>query len=166
MTRSLPDTRRRGELVPVVFRTDYADDRVWQEVRTALDEPDDFGEKESWLVDDPAWHGATVDDVLTAVLADEHLGEDLSVVFVADAVTMGSPLRALLAVTTLTRADCEDEAEYAALTEHGRVFRTEPQGVHPISVNLELANMDFEDFSASAAVAPERVFRADWRAAL
>ncbi|MYR58196.1 hypothetical protein GTY54_18810 [Streptomyces sp. SID625] len=81
---------------------------------------------------------------------------------------MRSPSQPLLAATTFPREDCEDDEEYTALTEHGRAFRTEPAGGRAISANLELANMDFQDFqdfSAGAAAAPEQVFRADWRTA-
>jgi hypothetical protein len=41
----------------------------------------------------------------------------------------------------------------------GREFRTVPSGVHSIHANLELANMDFEDFLSSAHEDSERVFR-------
>ncbi|MFH8224804.1 DUF6924 domain-containing protein [Streptomyces sp. NPDC018057] len=165
MTRPLPDTSAHGDLAAVVIRTDYEDSAAWQAVRAALDAPDEFGEPESWIVDDPAWAGAGVDEVLAAVAADEQLNETVTVVFLADTTTMRSPLQPLLAVTTFTREDCEDDEEYTALTEYGRAFRTEPAGVHAISANLELANMGFQNFSAGAAAAPQQVFRADWRTA-
>ncbi|MFD4835389.1 DUF6924 domain-containing protein [Streptomyces uncialis] len=58
------------------------------------------------LVDDPVWAGAAPDAVLAAVTRDE----ELSVVFVADEVTMRSPHRALLALTTQGRGRRTEEA--------------------------------------------------------
>ncbi len=39
---------------------------------------------------------------------------------------MQAGTRPLLAVTTLTREDCEDDEDYDELTEFGREFRTAP----------------------------------------
>jgi len=81
------------------------------------------------------------------------------VVFVADSTTMRTAHHALLAVTTMTREDFDDDEDYEAVVEIGREFRTVPSGVHSIHVNLELANMDFEEFLSSAHEDSERVFR-------
>ena len=155
---------KHNEFSAVIFRTDFTDEAGWQEViaeleRTAPDdaEPDDILFE---VVDAPELDGSDPDAVLAAVAAHEKLRDELvSVVFVADATTMGAGHHALLAITTLTREDCEDDEDYEALTEFGRAFRTEPKGVHSIQVNLELGNMDFHEFSGSADEDPEGVFR-------
>ncbi|SCG00718.1 MULTISPECIES: hypothetical protein [unclassified Streptomyces] len=71
-------------------------------------------------MDDPAWAGATVDEVLNAVCADENL----AVVLLADRTTMQAESHALPAVTTLTREECADDEDYEQLSEFGREFRT------------------------------------------
>ncbi|MET8945757.1 hypothetical protein ABZX30_19780 [Streptomyces sp. NPDC004542] len=50
------------------------------------------------------------------------------------------------------------------MLEYGREFRTVPSAVHSIHANLELANMDFEDFSAGAHEDPDGVYRCFWAA--
>jgi hypothetical protein len=148
------DITDRDESDALVIRIDYSDERAWQEVAAALVAP--MGEFESYvhLVDDPAWAGASVEEVLAAVPGHR------DVVFLADRTTMQADHHALLAVTTLTREDCEDDAEYEAHVEFGREFRTVPAGVSGIHANLWIANMDFQEFTASAHVDPESVYRA------
>jgi uridine kinase len=159
--RVLPRSRRpqprppvtgRDEFDALVIRTDYADDSAWQAVRTALTEDPDLSPR---IVDDPAWAGAGVDEVLAAVAGDE----DLSVVFLADRTTMTSAHHALLAVTTTTRDECDDEEDYSRLAEFGTRFRTIPAGVHSIHANLSIADMGFEEFAGAAQDDPDRVFR-------
>ena len=154
-------TTDRGEFDALVIRTDYSDEQAWQEVQAALAVPWGDGEDESTvhLVDDRAWDGASVDDVLAALPADS----PLDVVFLADRTTMQADHHGLLAVTTITREDCEDDEEYEAVVEFGRDFRTVPAGVSEMHTNLWLANMDFEEFAASAHNDPEGVHRSFWR---
>lgn len=129
----------------LVVRTDYSDDDAWQivvELLTAPQQPDDY-EPVNYFVDDPAWQGANVDEVL-AVAPDAG-----GVVFIADAETMLEPY-ALLAANTVTRADCEDDDEFDYEMEFGREFRLLPAGVRDVSANLFVANMDFPEFAAMA----------------
>ncbi|WP_235033032.1 YukJ family protein [Streptomyces sp. WAC05374] len=107
------------------------------------------------LVDDPAWAGATVDEVLDTVRGDENL----AVVFLADRTTMRTRPHALLAVTTLTREECVDDEDYARLTAFGREFRTVPAGVHDIHANLGIGNLGFEEYAAWAHEDPEGIYR-------
>lgn len=65
----------------------------------------------------------------------------------------------LLAITTLTPGDCEDDEDYQQLIEFGREFRTTPSGVHEVYANLSIANLGFEEFAAWAHDDPEGVFR-------
>ncbi|MFF0537168.1 DUF6924 domain-containing protein [Streptomyces coelicoflavus] len=152
----------RSEFSPVIIRTDFTDEAAWQETTAELESssPHDGDPAQSYdVVEAPELDGADTDAVLVAISADEELWEQLSVVFVADGTTMRAGHHALLAVTTLTREDFDDDEDYEAAVEFGREFRTLPSGVHSIHVNLELANMDFEEFSSSAHEDSEGVFR-------
>ncbi|MFF3846554.1 DUF6924 domain-containing protein [Streptomyces sp. NPDC002328] len=155
--RALPAVTGRNEFDALVVRTDFEDDQAWRAVVTALMQP--WGDKpydaDVHFVDDPVWSGATVDEVLAAVRADD----DVSVVFIADRTTMRSAIHPLLAVTTLTREDCEDDEDYAQLIEFGRDFRTVPAGVHGVYANLSIGNLGFEEYAAGAGDDSEGVFR-------
>jgi uncharacterized protein DUF6924 len=93
-------------------------------------------------VDDPAWDGATVDEVLAAV------PRLFRVVFVADAVAMAAP-HPLLAANTV-RAEDRDAEPYAHELRNGREFRALPAGVYDVSANLFVDNMDFPECAAVA----------------
>lgn len=155
--RELPTVTRRDQFAAVVVRTDYHDGQAWQDVAAALMEPwgDRQDEAHVHFVDDPAWAGATVDEVLTAVCGDK----DLAVVFLADQTTMQTGSHALLAVTTLTREDCLDDEDYEQLTEFGREFRTTPAGVHDVFANLSIGNLGFEEYAGWAHDDPEGIYR-------
>ncbi|MFJ8666592.1 DUF6924 domain-containing protein [Streptomyces sp. NPDC093600] len=147
-----PPVTGRDPFDALVIRTDYTDDGAWRAVRAALAEDP---ESAAHVVDDPAWAGAGVDEALAAVAGDD----ELSVVFLADRATMTSPHRALLAVTALTREECDDDEEYARLTAFGARFRTAPAAVHGIHANLSLANMGFEEYAGAAHDDPDGIFR-------
>ncbi|MEU9235173.1 DUF6924 domain-containing protein [Streptomyces subrutilus] len=155
--RELPTDTERDEFHAVVIRTDYGDQSAWNTLTAELMQP--WGENYEALahfVDDPAWAGATVDDVRDAASVDP----ELTVLFIADSVTMGSAHHALLAVNL--RSEEEDDAfedEDESVRDFGREFRTIPPQVHSIHANLSLANMDFEEFAAAAEEDPEKVFR-------
>ncbi|MFG2475070.1 DUF6924 domain-containing protein [Streptomyces fagopyri] len=157
---ALPAVVGRDEFDALVVRTDYHDDVSWQAVTVALAKP--WGDRGDGryaaglhLLDDPAWAEAGVDDVVAAVRADENL----AVVFVADGTTMRTAHHALLAVTTLTREECEDDEDHRRLTEFGRSFRTVPAGVHDIHANLSIGNLGFEEYAALAHDEPEGIYR-------
>ncbi|CAL9332681.1 DUF6924 domain-containing protein [Streptomyces sp. enrichment culture] len=154
---ALPTVTGRGEFDVLVVRTDYHDDRAWQDVTAALTQPWGDGRYEAHLhfVDDPAWAGASVEEVLHAVRADD----ELAVVFLADRTTMQAESHALLAVTTLTREECADDEDYERLTEFGREFRTVPAGVHDVHANLSIGNLGFEEYAAWAHDDPEGIYR-------
>ncbi|MFI7406950.1 DUF6924 domain-containing protein [Streptomyces sp. NPDC049541] len=155
--RALPAVTGRDEFDVLVVRTDYDDDQAWRDVTAALLEPwgDRQYEAHVHFIDDPAWTGATVDEALNAVRADENL----AVVFLADRRTMQAESHALLAVTTLTREECVDEQDYEQLTEFGREFRTVPAGVHDVHANLSIGNLAFEEYAARAHDDPEGIYR-------
>ncbi|MEU6171845.1 hypothetical protein ABZ832_07940 [Streptantibioticus parmotrematis] len=136
----------------LVVRTDYSSDVVWRTVAALLDgQQDDDG----WVyhvVDDPAWAGASVDEVLTAAPKSD------GVVYIADSATMRDPYP-LLAVNTTAREDCEDDEEYDYQMQYGREFRVLPSGLVDVSANLAIANMDFPEFAAMAQADPHSCYR-------
>ncbi|MFE5140725.1 DUF6924 domain-containing protein [Streptomyces fagopyri] len=157
---ALPAVVGRDEFDALVVRTDYHDDVSWRAVTAALAQP--WGDRGDGryaaglhLLDDPAWAGAGVDDVVAAVRADENL----AVVFLADRTTMRTAHHALLAVTTLTREECQDDEDHRRVTEFGRSFRTVPAGVHDIHANLSIGNLGFEEYAAQAHDEPEGIYR-------
>ncbi|MFD6967592.1 DUF6924 domain-containing protein [Streptomyces sp. NPDC059979] len=119
----------------------------------------DDGEYEAdvHLVDDPAWADATSGEVLAVVRRDENL----SVVFIADQVTMRSAHRALPALDIGGEDEDLDPAYYQELvsSQAPREFRTVPVGVHDVHANLSLANLDFEDYAEMAMNDPAGVLR-------
>ncbi|MFE4819743.1 DUF6924 domain-containing protein [Streptomyces sp. NPDC056704] len=140
----------RDEFAALVIRTDFGDEGAWTALRRALSlpwGPGDF-EPRVHVVDDPSWAG----HVLAAVAADD----ELAVVFLADGGALRTGQGALLAVSTLTREECESDEEFEA---EGGEFRTVPAGVHEIHANLMIANLDFADFADAAEAAPDGVFR-------
>ncbi|MFB7294109.1 DUF6924 domain-containing protein [Actinacidiphila glaucinigra] len=138
----------------VVIRTDYRDEQAWQIVKAALAKVSFEGVEYSpraWIIDDPTWADASVDETLAAVAASEPL-KGLEVLFIADKVTMHAAHHALMAVTTATRN--ED-----GVINYDRAFRTVPEGIQSIHVNLELGSMGFEEFATVAHYDPEDVYR-------
>ena len=146
------DPEAVGEAALIV-RTDYSDDETWYDVAALLTAEHPLGfTPDNHFVDDPAWAGATVDEVLAAAPAEN------GVVFLADAVTMRAP-HPLLAVNTVTREVCEDDYEFTYEMSHGREFRVLPAGVADVAVNLLIANTDFPDFAATASDDPDGHYR-------
>lgn len=90
---------------PVIVRTDYTDEGAWRAVAAALRsawDAESGAEARFHLIDDPRWDGATPEELVRAARG----VENLSAVFVADAVTLRSSSRPLLALDL-----CADEDE-------------------------------------------------------
>ncbi|MGW6718636.1 DUF6924 domain-containing protein [Streptomyces sp. NPDC054995] len=110
------------------------------------------------LVEDRRWDGVTGGEALTAAARDEELG----VVFLADNVTMRSPLRPLLALDL--GADDDEDLDPVYYQEFidsppPREVRVAPDAVHMVHGNLQLANVDFPEFVEDAAADPDGVVR-------
>ncbi|MFH9396024.1 DUF6924 domain-containing protein [Streptomyces sp. NPDC017556] len=156
----LPEIVRPDEWAPLVIRTDYTDDVAWREVVAELERVVGGREWESpvHLVDDRRWAGVTSDEALVAAARDE----ELSVVFLADGVTMRSPLRPLLALDLGADDDQDlDPVYYQELIDSPppREVRVVPDAVHMVHGNLQLANLDFPEFAEEAAADPDGVVR-------
>ncbi|MFH9297137.1 DUF6924 domain-containing protein [Streptomyces sp. NPDC017520] len=160
MKEDLPEIVRADEWTPLVIRTDYTDDSAWSEVIAELGRV--VGGRE-WeppvhMVDDRRWDGVTGDEALVAAARDEELG----VVFLADGVTMRSPLRPLLALDLGADDDQDlDPVYYQELIDSPppREVRVVPDAVHMVHGNLQLANVDFPEFAEDAADDPDGVVR-------
>ncbi|MFE3119711.1 DUF6924 domain-containing protein [Streptomyces niveus] len=157
--KALPEIAGRDEFDALIIRTDYGDEAAWQAVVADLAQPwGDNGEFQPsfHLVEDPAWADLTPDEVLNEARRDENL----SVVFVADRVTMQSAHRALLALD-ITEDEDLDPMYYQELIDSPppREFRTVPAGVHDVHGNLAIANMDFAEFAEAAFADPDRIYR-------
>ncbi|SDM68851.1 hypothetical protein SAMN05216259_101187 [Actinacidiphila guanduensis] len=165
MMVALSGLSERNAFSALIIRTDFTDEAAWREMTAELERSShyDGDPAESYdVVDAPELDGADTDAILAAISAHEELWDQLPVVFVADSTTMRADHHALLAVTTMTREDFDDDEEddeYEAMVEFGREFRTLPREVHSIHANLELANMDFQDFSSRAHEDSDGVFR-------
>jgi hypothetical protein len=144
---ALPDTST------ILVRTDFADDRAWDQVRneaTRQYRPEGF---RAYVepVSDPRWAGATWHIVKAAAPADD---AGPCVLFIADTVTFASPEHPILVV------DLDDKIlsvaefpEVAARTP----FRCIPSELWGVENNLNLSNMDWEEFAE--AVGDDGVFR-------
>ncbi|MEU6084805.1 hypothetical protein [Streptomyces sp. NPDC047108] len=154
--RVLPGFTGRDESAALVVRTDYGDEAAWQAVVEKL--PGPWGDEARFhLVDEPLWSGASPDAVMAAAAEDENL----SVVFVADAVTMRSPLHAVLALTTE-----EEDWDPEPVLDEGRMvapaprrFRTVPAAVHAVNAHPALADMEFGDYVEAASREPDHIHR-------
>ncbi|MFJ5708031.1 DUF6924 domain-containing protein [Streptomyces sp. NPDC093105] len=145
----------------LVIRTDFGDDESWQAVLGELRlpwGPDGEFPARVCVVDEPAWSGAAADEVLAAVDDDDYL----SVVFLADRHTTESPVRALLALSTIWEDESGlDPVYYQELLDapEPREFRTVPGQVHAVQVNVTLGTMGFGEFAAAASTEPDQVLR-------
>jgi hypothetical protein len=122
--KTIPETDR----APVI-RTDFSDERVWQGVSRAIEEP--VGDFRAYVtfVSDLAFEGITVEEVVACAK------QDAGFLFIVDGLTLSHPEHPILVV------DLWDEP--------GRTFRVIPSEMWGVENNLSLANMDFEEFAES-----------------
>lgn len=137
-----------SEYDALIVRTDYSDDAAWRAIATELTTP--YGESPRFepspqLIDDAAFEGATADEVLALVADDGYL----PLIFLADAATMREP-HLLLAVTTLTRADCEGQDDFNYTFSYGRELRLPPAVADEVHGRLLLGNVDWPEMCATA----------------
>ncbi|MFD2419402.1 DUF6924 domain-containing protein [Amycolatopsis pigmentata] len=158
MRRPVIDRTDHDDSDALVVRVDYSDDDAWRTVVELLNQPwngDPEIPASNRFVNNHAYAGASPDEVLAAVGEE---GPPLLAVFVADEATMRGE-HPVLAISTLTREDCEHDEEFAEAMEFGREFRLAPTAITEMTCNLALGNMGFEEFAAQAAEEPGRVFR-------
>lgn len=134
---TLPD---RGTLL---VRIDFTDDDAWGQLQgeaTREYGPDGFSANVE-PVNDPQWADVAWDLVKAAAPAGD---TGPTVLFIADSVTFASPAHPVLVVDLLDK--CLSVTEFPHIA--GRVpFRCIPAALWEVENNLNLANMDWEEFA-------------------
>lgn len=126
----------------LLVRTDFTSDKAWHQVSdTAQAEYEDGFRAYVEPVSDPAFDGATWQAVKAAVPA---TGHGALVLFIADSTAIVRPDHPVLAVNLSGRGSRQP-------------FRCIPAELWSVENNLNIANMDWEDFAA--AVGEDGVFR-------
>lgn len=128
----------------LLVRTDFTDDAAWDQLRDEATReygPDEFRANVE-PVSDPEWADAAWGAVKAAAPAGD-MGP--SVLFIADSITFASPEHPVLVVDL--------DEKILSLTEFpqiaGRVpFRCIPSALWEIENNLNIANLDWEDFAS------------------
>jgi hypothetical protein len=134
--------------VTPLVRADFSDDAAWNRVVSAVTRPTEFGATE----DEPGNYtpnikpvdSRTFEGLDPQALAAAYDDDSLGFVLLADAESMQDSHD-----PTVIYVDLSDDP--------GRTFRCVASEVAPIEVNLDIANMDFEEFADS--VGPDGVFR-------
>ncbi len=128
----------------LVIRTDFSDTERWKAVRKRIETPDEDGFLANVdYLDDIAYQGATVEQVLACVPEDyPH-----ALVIIADTVALASQEMPLLVLGLGLGLDEEVAAEVRVVAD----------SLWSIENNISLANMDFEEFTG--AVDDDGVFR-------
>ncbi|TDV41755.1 DUF6924 domain-containing protein [Actinophytocola oryzae] len=128
----------------VLVRTWFGDDDAWETLVLEVGTPNEDGFLAYvTLVDDPAFEG------LDAEALKEMQPGGATVSFLADETTLTSVEHPVLAVWVLPTSD-DDQAEY-------RSFRVVPFALWSVENNINIANMDWADFTGS--VGDDGVFR-------
>ncbi|WP_329098233.1 hypothetical protein OG979_21275 [Actinomadura citrea] len=124
---------RPNDMTSLILRTDFSSDSAWAELKTAIEGQDE--DAYATYVSDPLYSGISIQRLVDLDAAAS--GDDkLTYIFLADAATMSDDERPLLAVDLYT--------------DPGRTFRVPPRWYGEVSLNLSIANLDFDDFVASA----------------
>lgn len=127
-----------------VVRTEFTDQGAWTAICAEIERPSEegfFAHVE--LVEDRAFEGATLEQLLSAVPE----GYPHTFMLVVDRETVAGKERPLLVVNL-----------YDGLgSAVGAAFRCVPFGIQAVENNLSIANMDFEEFAG--AVDEDGVFR-------
>jgi len=142
-----PAFEDRHYLIPVTIRTDYQTPEIWGEIVETLNSQACF------VIQGPEWDGAATEDVLAVA----RLHPILAAIFIADSVTMASPVHPLLVATTAT----EDDEDYEDTIRSGRHFRALPSTASQIHTGLETLAARFADYVIHASNQPDLIFRHD-----
>jgi hypothetical protein len=127
--------------VPIVLRTDFSDQSVWERICAEIRKPVGFFRfRANVEFLDQAEYAGITKDCLLALLSPHY---DHSFIIVADQTAI------LQTEHPLQVIDLFDQ--------RGREFRAVPSQVQAIENNLSIANMDFEEFAGS--VGEDGVFR-------
>ncbi|GAB3249174.1 DUF6924 domain-containing protein [Kineosporia babensis] len=139
------DLSDHNEFDALVVRTDFEHPEAWARIVAELHLPmqgvPDSEPATPRLIDDPIWAGAHYEEIVSALPADAP-----EAVFVADSEAMSTDDRGLLAVHAERLLNPEEFAEDFDPDEVPEAFRIEARQAELMTVNLALANSDFEDW--------------------
>ena len=113
----------------LLIRTDFSDGSVWNALNAVLREPADPFIFNMEIVDDSAYSGATLEQLMAA-LPDDY---PHSFMVVADSQALSAPDQPVLVVDLVE--------------QRGRYFRAVASHIAEIDNNLSIANMGFEEFA-------------------
>jgi hypothetical protein len=149
-TRYVPILPERN--CSLLVRTDFSSDDVWQQVADkSTRENEDGFRSYAQPVSDPAFDAAGWETVKAAVPANSH---GASVLFIADGISLSSPDHPILVVDLSdTFLSVAEFPEIAGRTP----FRCIPSELWSVDNNLNIANMDWDDFAGSTG--EDGVFR-------
>lgn len=122
---------------PVLIRTDFSDDKVWEEICAAVQEPRDPFFPNTEMIDNREYEGASKEGVLQ-LLGETYLH---GFAFVADEATIKE----------------KDHPVLVLDLEEGDEFRAVPSEIAAIENNLSIGNMGFEEFAEG--VGEDGIFR-------
>lgn len=126
-----------------VVRTDFSDEDAWNLVVERLREPWMENEPSPCLISEPGYDGAPAERVLQDIRATVSDADMPAVLFIADSTTMREKDHPLLVVSMEWDGEPFEDDDEPFRTQ----YRTLPDAAVEISVNLGIANMDFEDFA-------------------
>jgi hypothetical protein len=121
--KNIPETQR-----PIVLRTDFSNERAWQEVCVAIKEPAGQFRAYVTFVSDPAFEGITIEEVV-----EQRARKNNFILFIADDRTISHAEHPILVVDLWH--------------EPGQTFRVILSEMWCAENNLSQANMDWRDFA-------------------
>jgi hypothetical protein len=128
----------------LLVRTDFADDHAWEALCAEAEAMSDEGFRANLKpVSDPSFSTSTWEEVKAAV---PHNNHGSVIVLVADTTTLTSPDHPVLVV---------DLMDFQG--QHLEPFRCIPSELWGVENNLNIANMDWDDFAGAAD--EHRIFR-------
>ncbi len=123
----------------LLVRTDFSDDAQWAAILEEVADDEFFEGTEIRPVNDRGWEGAGMDEVMAAVTNDE----EIPAVYIADAEAMTGWGHPLLVIN----ADLPEAGpDYEPGPGVSRTLRATADSIWSMHVNLEIANMDWEDY--------------------
>jgi hypothetical protein len=132
--KQIPETEN-----PLVLRTDFSDQAVWEAICKTIREPADGFYAYVEFVDEAEYAGLTKAQLL-ALIPDNYTH---TFIIIVDRTAISRPDQPLLIIDLYDRS--------------GQEFRAIPSQIQAIENNLSIANMDFEEFAE--AVDEDSVFR-------
>lgn len=129
--------------VSLVIRTDFANQREWARIQSAITEPQTDEKFVAYVdfVDDRAHEGLAVSRLLELVPDDANH----TFAFLVDTLALTHPEHPILVVNLYDYV--EGHGDEGKGSRYGTTFRVVPSEMWSVQNNLSLANMDWEEFA-------------------